>query len=64
MRLPISLNDVKKATHDYDVYVVMPQELSFKGREAIITVYARNRNQAAAIARREGYTVNSVNMVG
>lgn len=64
MRLPIQLNDIPTANHDYDVYVNMPEELSFKGSEAIITVFARNRNQAASIAKREGYVVRSVNMVG
>lgn len=63
-RLPIHLNDVPSANHDYDVYVNMPEGLEAKGHEAIIGVYARNRNQAAAIAKREGYVVRSVNMVG
>ena len=30
----------------------------------IVKVYANNRNQAAAIATKEGYTVHSVNMIG
>jgi hypothetical protein len=64
MRLQIQLNDVPSANHAYDVYVNMPQELAHKGSEAIITVYGRNRNQAAAVAKREGYIVRSVNMVG
>ena len=64
MRLSIQLNDTPAAIHDYDVYVNMPAELAHKGHEAIITVYAKNRTQAAAIARREGYIVRSVNMVG
>ena len=64
MRLPIYLNDVPSANHTYDVYVDMPEELKATGREAIITVYAKSRTQAAAVAKCEGYAVRSINMVG
>jgi hypothetical protein len=64
MRLPIQLNDLPTQHHDYDVYVDMPQALAAKGSEAIITVYANNRDQAARIAHKAGYLVRSVNMVG
>ena len=64
MRLQIQLNDVPSANHAYDVYVNMPKELESRGHEAIITVYGRTRTQAAAVAKREGYVVRSVNMVG
>lgn len=64
VRLPIQLNDVPTANHDYDVYVDMPEALASKGHEAIITVYAKNRTQAASIAKKNGFAVRSVNMVG
>lgn len=64
MRLQVQLNDVPSAIHAYDVYVDMPEELRAKGPEAVITIYAKNRTQAGAIAKREGYAVRSINMVG
>ena len=42
-------------THSYDI------EVSY---DTFITVHANSRTQAAAIARKAGYEVRSVNMVG
>lgn len=63
-RLPVRLEANGRTTHDYDVYINMPEGLECKGHEAIIGVWANNRTQAAALAKREGYVVRSVNMVG
>lgn len=38
--------------------------LGVEGPDKVIEVSAHNRTQAAAIARREGYVVRDVNMIG
>lgn len=63
VRLPIML-EAPNAKHAYDVYINMPEGLEAKGHEAIIEVYANNRDQACRIAEKAGYTVRSVNMTG
>jgi hypothetical protein len=63
-RLQIHLESGPRTAHAYDVYVDMPQALSHKGAEAIISVFANNRDQAARIAHKAGWIVRSVNMVG
>lgn len=61
MRLQVELNNVPNMTHGYDVYVNKPNTVH---GEDIVYVHARNRNQAASIAKKAGYVVRSVNMVG
>lgn len=57
-RLEVRLGVNMILGHLYDVYV------RIEGYEHIIEVDAMNRNQAAKIAEKAGYVVESVNMVG
>lgn len=48
--------------HKYEVEANIGHVMA--GNIVTVAVYAQNRTQAAAVARRHGYTVRSVNMVG
>lgn len=57
-RIKGQLGDIARTAHLYDVYI------RIDGKEHIIEVFANNRNQAARMAEKAGYVVDSVNMVG
>ena len=58
----------REAAHAYNVEVEpsigLIDEIGFRQQETEIKVHAENRDQAAAIAKRCGYEVRSVNMIG
>lgn len=53
-----ALGDRVKSSHLYSVEI-----LTLDSRNTV-DVYANNRTQAGALAKRAGYTVCSVNMIG
>lgn len=61
--MTICFIDMPNAKHTYNVEVEAPEGY-LPSRHYQVTVSCTNRNQAAAIARRNGFTVRSVNMVG
>lgn len=54
--------EAKNTKHAYDIEANIGHVMA--GNIVTVTVWANNRTQAAAVARRHGYTVRSVNMVG
>jgi|GEM_PF-5284901 len=54
-----TLGEFKPGEHTYEVDARDPA-----GHRATVTVHARNRDQAASLAKRAGLAVFSVNMVG
>lgn len=51
--------DMPGSKHLYDI-----ETTDKDGKPIVIEVEANNRNQAAAVARKAGYVVHSVNMTG
>jgi hypothetical protein len=53
-----------KAKHLYEVQTYLYDYSVNRAQHLTVEVHANNRTQAAAVAKREGYVVASVNMVG
>jgi len=63
LKMTIATFKIENAKHSYDVEVSVYKDGKYHTSDGV-EVWANNRTQAGSIARKAGYDVRSVNMIG